>query len=498
MNHEQQTGKGPGITLLGLGPGEPGMLTREATDWLEQINTLVLRTNQHPTVKTLPEHLKLISFDAIYEQHESFEKVYNEIIARVLEMGRNSEGVTYAVPGHPFVAEATCPEILKQAEAEGIPVRVIHGLSFLEPTFCALGIDPLPEMVLIDAMQFGISQTPGFPPSSPALVAQIYSRDVASDVKLTLMAAYPDEHPVTLIHGAGTKTEIVEDLPLHAIDRSSHLGLLSSLFVHPLSSTSSFESFQEIIAKLRAPGGCPWDREQTHQSLRPFLLEETYEALDALDREDMTDLQEELGDLLLQIVLHTQIATENADFNIHDVIEGVGSKLIRRHPHVFSEVKVSGVSGVIRNWEAIKAEERGENGTSTKEGLLDGVPRALPALSQAQEIIERVGRVDFDLLSEQGKLEIIQQKLGVLAEAKQSEKEQVIGELLLATVALAYHHAVDAESALRARLSNFLERFSWMEKQVAAGGKEVRELNPDEQQQLWQQFRGKRGREEKA
>ncbi len=465
------------------------MLTQAALGWLNAIDTLVLRTNQHPTVDALPGHLTLISFDELYEQHESFDAVYAEIISRVLEMGRLPQGVTYAVPGHPFVAEATCPEISKTAKAEGLPVRVIHGLSFLEPTFSALGLDPFPDLVLVDAMQIGNRQTAGFPPSSPALVAQIYSREVASDVKLTLMSAYPDEHPVTLIHGAGTKAERVEDLPLHAVDRSPHLGLLSSLFVYPLSDTASFESFQEIIARLRAPGGCPWDREQTHLSLRPFLLEEAYEALEALDRESMTDLAEELGDLLLQIVLHAQIATEEGDFNLAQVIDGVGRKLIRRHPHVFSEEKVAGVSGVVRKWEAIKAEERRENGLSNKEGLLDGVPRILPALSQAQEIIERVGRVDFNTALAEGSPQRLREQLSAFEEADDNRKLELFGELLLTAAALAYHDNLDAESALRQRLAIFRARFAWMEAQAADLGKALPDLEEDERQRLWVQSR---------
>ncbi len=496
MTKTTPSSKGPGITLLGLGPGDPGMLTREALEWLEKIDTLNLRTSQHPTVEALPKHLTLISFDEVYEQYETFEEVYEAIVSRILALGRSPEGVSYAVPGHPFVAEATCPEILNRAESEGIPVQVIHGLSFLEPSFRALKIDPFPDLVLRDAIQVGMRKSPGFPPSSPALVAQIYSRSVASDVKLTLMATYPDEHPVTLIHAAGTKAEMVEDLPLHAIDRSSHLGLLSSLYIYPLSKTSSFESFQEIIARLRAPGGCPWDQEQTHLSLRPFLLEETYEALDALDREDMVDLEEELGDLLLQIVLHAQIATEAGDFNIHQVIDGVGRKLIRRHPHVFSEVSISGVSGVIRNWEAIKAEERGESGISKKTGLLDGVPRALPALSQAQEIIERVGRVDFNELLSHGSRESICQKLDDLAGANEETKAQIIGELLFSVTALAYSQGVDAESALRERLAHFRARFGWMEARAAEADKTLAELTTEEQSYSWQQSRDKLKSEE--
>lgn len=456
-----------GITLLGLGPGNPGALTREAWAWLNNIKVLYLRTRQHPTVTSLPEHLDLKSFDEVYKQAADFETVYQTIIEKILTLGEKPEGVTYAVPGHPFVAETTCPEIFVQAKARSIPVRVIEGLSFLEPTFLALGIDPLPTLVLADAMEIAMRQTPGFPPSEPALIAQIYSQQVASDVKLTLMAAYPDEHPVKLVHNAGTEAEMVESLPLYAIDQSPHLGLLSSLYVTPYSEQASFESFQEIIARLRAPNGCPWDREQTHFSLRPFLLQETYETLDALDREDMTDLQEELGDLLLQILLHAQIATEEGDFNIHHVLAGIGNKLIRRHPHVFSDWSVDGVSGVIQNWEAIKAQERHENGESAKKGLLDGVPSALPALAQAQEIVERVGRVKDDELEKMGNPATIIKIMTEIDKAEEPAMAEKFGQLLLGVSAWAHLKGVDAESALREALSRFRAQFRNKENNIA-------------------------------
>jgi tetrapyrrole methylase family protein / MazG family protein len=474
-----------GIILLGLGPGDPSALTRRAWDWLAGIDKLYLRTAHHPTVASLPTHLTLVSFDELYERHDDFEDVYEAIIEEILTLGKTTV-VTYAVPGHPFVAEATCPEIAKRAAAAGISVEVIDGLSFLEPTFLALKIDPFPDLVLADAIQVSQRQTPGFPPSTPALIAQIYDRDVAAEVKLTLMAAYPDEHPVHLVHAAGTDDEVVEDLPLYAIDHSPHLGLLSSLYIPPLSRGASFEAFQEVIARLRAPDGCPWDREQTHLSLRPFLLEEAYETLDALDREDMDDLAEELGDLLLQIVLHAQIATEEGDFNIHHVLEGIGSKLIRRHPHVFSEVEVAGVDGVIRNWEQIKAEERLGHSDDTHNGLLNGVPAALPALSQAAQIIERVRRVGFVHLSMLGDPQVIGEMLAEVEDAEGDEQNQVLGELLLGVTGLAYKADIDAESALREALTRFRTRFGTMEASALASGRALMDLSAEDLVRLWQ------------
>jgi tetrapyrrole methylase family protein / MazG family protein len=225
-----------------------------------------VRSDQHPTVAGLPASVTVHSFDEFYQSSERFEDVYERIIERVLELGQRPEGITYAVPGHPYVAEATSPEIVRRARELNIPVRVMEGLSFLEPTFTALGIDPLPNLAVVDALEVGSVHMPPFPPSAPALIAQIYSRQVASDLKLTLINVYPDEHPVRLVHAAGTSAELVEDLLLFEIDRSQRTGLLTTLYLPPLAPESSFEAFQEVIARLRAPDGCPWDREQTHSS----------------------------------------------------------------------------------------------------------------------------------------------------------------------------------------------------------------------------------------
>jgi tetrapyrrole methylase family protein/MazG family protein len=193
-----QTKQTAGITLLGLGPGDPAHLTLQAWQWLQTVPEVYVRTRQHPTLAGLPATLQVHSFDAVYDASDRFEDVYETIIQQVLELGRRPQGVTYAVPGHPFIAETTGPEIARRASEEGITVRVIEGLSFIEPTFTALGLDPFPHTALVDAMDLVSIHTPPFPPDRPALVAQVYSREVAANVKLTLNAVYPDEHPVRL------------------------------------------------------------------------------------------------------------------------------------------------------------------------------------------------------------------------------------------------------------------------------------------------------------
>ncbi len=208
------------ITLVGLGPGDPALLTREAWDLISAAPEIYLRTRHHPAVAGFPASIAIHSFDDLYESQDTFEAVYDRIIQQVLELGQRPQGVIYAVPGHPYIAEATGPEIARQARQAGIPFRVVEGLSFLEPTLTLLGLDPFPHTALVDAFELVTAHVPPFPPSVPAIIAQIHSRAMASEVKLTLMANYPDQHPVQLIHAAGTSQAKVESLSLYEIDRS--------------------------------------------------------------------------------------------------------------------------------------------------------------------------------------------------------------------------------------------------------------------------------------
>jgi tetrapyrrole methylase family protein/MazG family protein len=475
-----------GITILGLGPGNPDLLTCQAKQLLDSISEIYLRTRQHPVVSGLPAHVEVNSFDYLYENSATFEAVYQRIVDQVLSLGRRSKGVVYAVPGHPLVAEATTPEIVKRAAEENLSVRIVEGLSFLEPTFTALGVDPFPGTVLLDALELSMVHVPPFPPNLPAIISQIHSDLVASEVKLTLMTHYPDEHPVRLVHAAGTSQESVESLALYQIDRSRRIGLLTSLFVPPLGVETSFEAFQEVIARLRAPDGCPWDREQTHLSLRPHLLEETYEVLESLDHEDPASLKEELGDLLLQILLHAQIATESGEFSMTDVLKGIHSKIVHRHPHVFEGLQLKDAQGVLLNWERLKAEERVANGKG-EASLLDGVAHALPALVQAEEYQKRAARVGFDWSDIRGVWDKLKEEIEeVEAATGEEERSREIGDLLFTVVNLARWYKVDPESALRVVNAQFHRRFTHIERAARAQGRSIDDLTLDEMETLWQ------------
>jgi tetrapyrrole methylase family protein/MazG family protein len=266
---------------------------------------------------------------------------------------------------------------------------------------------------------------------------------------------------------------------------------LKALLIPANPNGASLEEFMEVIAHLRAPEGCPWDRKQTHASLRQYLLEETYEALETLDSGDLNGLKEELGDLLLQIALHAQIASENGTFTIADVFSGIHTKIVSRHPHVFGDVTVRDEKDVVTNWEKLKEIERAENGSEDVKGLLDGIPTILPALSQAQVIQERAARVGFDWPEIAPVEAKVMEELQEVKEA-QSKKEQALelGDLLFAVVNLVRWYKVDAESALRQTNLKFRRRFAYLEERSKAGGKELQKMTLKEMDALWDEAKG--------
>lgn len=455
------------ITIVGLGPGDPSLLTREAMEVLESSDELYLRTRRHPTVAALPPHLTLHSFDGLYDSEEEFSGVYEKIAGRILELAHRPQGVVYAVPGHPLVGEETVQRIVALAEEKGYEVRLVPGLSFIEVALVSLGIDPLGGLQIVDATSLAEHLHPSLDPDLPALVGQLYSRRLAAEVKLTLLNLYPPDHTVTLLRSLGTAQASTERTPLFELDHSKDIDHLTSLYVPPLPKASSVSTFHDIVARLRAPGGCPWDREQTHQSLRPHLLEETYEVLQAIDEEDDEALREELGDLLLQIILHAQIAVEEGSFTLAQVLETIIEKIIRRHPHVFAGLEVADADEVLRNWQAIKREEKKEK----EDKPLWGMPANLPALTLARRAQERAKREDLLSTTRETLISEAQSSLDRLREIEGQElAEEELGRLLFALTNLGRQLGIDAESALRTATVRFGEEVASARSQASTTG----------------------------
>jgi tetrapyrrole methylase family protein/MazG family protein len=474
-----------GITLLGLGPGDPDLITREAWNLLNTSPEIYARTRRHAVLEALPEPVQVHSFDELFESGETLDAIHGRIVVQMLELARKHE-VIYAVPGHPLFADAIGVEILRLAQAEGIVIHVVQGVSFLDSTFSALGLDPLPHTVLVDAMHLARLHVPAFPPSVPAILPHVDSPRTCAEVKRVLLAVYPSDHPVQLVHAPGAAGQQVEAVRLDEIDRSAALGPLSVLYLPALAKEASFEAFQEIIAHLRAPDGCPWDREQTHASLRPYLLEEAYEALTALDEGDPAAMREEFGDLLLQVVLHAQIAAESGEFNMANVLRGIHVKIVQRHPHVFGDVQLEDSQAVLQNWERLKEKERAAS-RDHRTSMFDGIARALPALSQAEEIQRRAARVGFDWPEIQGVIDKVHEEMGEVHDASDQESQAAeIGDLLFAVVNLARWYGVDAESALREASTRFRRRFASIEQSAQDQGKSIADFSLEEMEALWQ------------
>lgn len=365
--------------------------------------------------------------------------------------------------------------------------RIFSGADLLPSLLCSHPDLDFSALLSLDGLRLVGQHHPPFAPAQPVLLftpCQAISRGAL----LTLLTqVYPERHTVFVVEEGGELKHLWKEFALNEISRSEKP--IAALFIPPMAADTSLESFQEVIAHLRAPeDGCPWDRKQTHTSLRTYLLEETYEALDALDKNDINGIQEELGDILLQILLHAQIAVENGEFTLADVLSGINRKIVYRHPHVFDTWKVSGVSDVVQNWEALKDQERQKNGADEKKGMLDGVPLSFPALAQAQAIQDRAARVGFDWGEIQPVWDKIFEELDEVRSAPDDgQLAGELGDLLFAVVNLVRWNKVDAESVLRQTNLKFRKRFAFIEEQARTTGKDLSKMTLEEMDHFWEQ-----------
>jgi len=442
----------PRITVIGLGPGDIDLLTVGAIDSIERIPRRYLRTLRHPAASAVTE---AVSFDEIYESCDTIDAVYPEIVERLLVAAQEFGEILYAVPGSPIVAERTVELLLAD---ERVEVIMQPALSFLDLTWARLGVDPVAVGArIVDGHRFA-SDAAG--ERGPLLVAQCDSADVLSDMKLALDAGIDPcmraDATITVLQRLGLPDELVFEIPWLELDRveADHL---TSVWIPQLAAPVARElvRFVELVAILRLE--CPWDAEQTHESLRRHLIEESYEVLEAIDQLDVEagegyeHLEEELGDLLFQVLFHARLASEAGQFTIADVATNVHDKLRSRHPHVFGEVEVASAEDVVRNWEQIKKAEKG------RESVFDGVPDAIPALLYALKIQKKAASLEGAGTPE---LELPQVPTVVAAMGPFADlaDDLTVGRLLLAIVDEARRAGVDPETALRAAAVDYRNR----------------------------------------
>lgn len=460
------------IHIVGLGPGDPRHITVETREILESGIQVILRTRHHPSATELAPGA--IDCDDLYRSGASFDAVYRSVVDRVLEQARE-QPVVFAVPGSPMFAERTVTLLAEGAKNAGLPVKVYPAVSFVEVAAGALGMD-FREIQVCDATNLRID------PLRPALIHQVFDRDVVTELKLELLKLLAPDHAITVLGAVGTGEERLRHVSLAELDHRP-FGYLDTLFVPPIPAIEDvrrFDGLLHVVRMLLAPGGCPWDREQTHLSLRPYLLEETYEALEAIDNRVPEELVEELGDVLFQTLIHTAIAEIAGEFEMHEVIERITTKLIQRHPHVFGDGTASTSAEVEENWEKLKKVEK------RRDSILEGVPASLPALAQSQSLQGRARKVGFDWPDVAGRLEKLQEEVGEFARAANpAEQLDEFGDILAVLVNIADHFGIDAEQALRGANAKFRSRFGTVEKLARERNVEMTDMDLAGLDALW-------------
>jgi len=462
------------LVVAGLGPGGWSRVDPATRSLLlDPVKAVIVRTLDHPAATELAQLRAVTSCDDLYQSNESFEDVYAAITERVIDSTRQHPTV-YAVPGSPLLGELAVGRIREAAAAAGFDCRVVGAESFLDAVLSAVGYDPLdrglrllnghhlPSPLVID---------------SPTIVAHIDQPVVLGDVIAGLERVVAEETVAVLIVDAGGDQQKLVEGRLGDLDPSL-AGPRTSLFVDP--EPGGLVGVVRTMWRLRHE--CPWDRRQTHESLVKNLVEECYELIEAIaansDGTAYGAVEDELGDVLLQVLFHAAIARQEGAFDIEDVAENLRQKLVRRHPHVFGSVEVGSAEEVKANWDRIKAEERGEAHSS----LLDGVPVGMPALERAAKLQRRAAAVGFDWPDPAGVIEKLREEIGEVEQALANSEhiEEEAGDLLFTVVNLSRHLGVDPELVLRGASDRFTTRFRAME---AMGPMES--LSPDELDRRW-------------
>lgn len=453
----------------------------------------MVRTDRHPAVEELREAgISMISLDEVYESAVDLDFAYAEIVRRVVEAGSVQGGVVYAVPGNPGVAERTVGMLRELAKAGEIQLEIVPGISFADIAWARIGVDPMASGArVVDGRNFAVSAAGR---GGALLIAQCDSHFVLSDVKLALLEILPADAEVIALQRLGLASESVFPLALEDLDRIVKPDHLTSIYVDTGEAlvAGEFARLFSLAERLRAPGGCPWDAEQTHRSLSRYLLEEAYEtvetieglSIDAPGGENDLDayalLADELGDVLYQVVFHAILAEEAGAFTMADVARAIQDKLIRRHPHVFGDVEAATSDEVLANWEEIKKEEKGTA------SIIEGISPALPSVLYALKLFRKAETLGLLPEGRAGALAELDASLEAVRDGVTGSDDPMIGDLLAAVVALSRQDGADAEAALKAWAQRFRAHFLATEELAASAGVDLRAAEPGVARALWE------------
>jgi len=473
------------IKIMGLGPGAKDALTIGALEVLKSAARIYIRTEKHPTVdyiRTLG--IDFVTFDDKYEAGTSFDEVYDLIAQNLLSEQAKYGDIVYAVPGHPLVAERTVTILIKLCDEQNIEYEILPAVSFIDAMMESLKIDPVSGLRIIDS--FDLKNQIG-DRRSGVIITQVYNKLIASEVKLWLSQYYEDDSEIYFVRAAGVKgIEVIRKIPIYEIDRQTDIDYLTSLYIPKNTKSKDFNDLLEIMDILRGAEGCPWDKEQSHESLKKYLVEECYEVLEAIDEKDDDMLIEELGDVLLQVVFHAKIGKEQGYFNINDVIAGICNKMIHRHPHVFGTETINTSEEVLTTWDKIKRDEKGFE-TYTEE--LKHVGKNLPSLMRAEKVQKKASKIGFDFDKVESAMDKVIEELKEVKDVYKSNNKakilEEIGDLFFSVVNVARFLDIEPESALHCTIEKFIKRFHYMEKSSLEKGLELRNMSLNDMDLLW-------------
>lgn len=462
------------IYIVGLGPSDADQLTKKALEAIHSGRKNFLRTDQHESVNYFKDNeIPYLSFDGLYQKLDSFDQIYTRIYQELIQAAEK-EDINYLVPGSPMIAEKTVKMLLDKLGPD--QYEVIQGLSFLEPVFTLCQLDPVEGFILVDGDNFHWTD---FNPHLANLVTQVYNARILADLKLSLGEIYGDDHEVFLVSDAGLKSQKVDRVKVHALDRCQ-ASYQTSLLVPKLAQKKNWQDLAKVMEELRGRHGCPWDLEQTHESICPDMIEESYEAVDAIKSGDLDQMVEELGDVLFQVYFHSQIAYEEGEFNLYDIWTQVTNKLIHRHPHVFDQEKYD--EG---NWDRIKDQSRG---FKTFAQRLEDI-RGLPALMRAQKITYQTGKIGFFWKDAQEVFSCVQEEMDelaqALAEGDSNHIQEEIGDVFYSLVNLCYALNYTAEDIMHQACKKIIHRLAKMEELAMKDQLDFQHLDFNQLENYW-------------
>ncbi len=472
----------PAITVVSLGPGDPKLLTLQTADALRKARCLILRTARHRTAEWLEEEgVSFTDFDALYDEYEDFDALHAEMACR-LWAAAAEKSVTFAVidaqtDGAVRALRAACPQDGKVTILPGVTMAD-SCLSLLPKKFEQTGkVRILPAMDALEAAP---------DPATPLLITEVFDRMLACDLKLRLSDLYGDEVEVVLFPTSAKINRKPVVIPMMELDRQHTYDHTVCLYVPAMGLDQRkrycFDDLLRVMHTLRQK--CPWDGEQTHESLRKYMIEEAYEAVGAIDEDDMDHLADELGDVMLQVVFHADIAQEVGEFSIDDVTSAIVSKLIYRHAHIFGNVHCETAEEVSQSWEQLKKVEKG---LTTQASVLADVSQGLPALMRAAKVQKKAAQVGFDWDDALGALPKIHEEADeVLAELKAGrDPGEELGDLLFSCVNVARLAGQEPELLLKSATEKFIRRFTAMENLVISDEKSLEGLTLAEMDVYW-------------